>query len=273
MGTSHCYHEAGVLAGFGRASHPTSAEPSLHPLASGETDAADPPGPKLGDDAREQRLEEVSYGSAYSAATNKEERLMAKVTAGITISLDGYITGPNDGPGNGLGDGGEPLHYWVFGGPWRYDQEPTGEATGADKEFLDEAASHVGAVVGGRNTYEAAEAWGGHNPFGVPFFIVTHRPDEAPADAGFTFVPGLDEAIAQAREAAGSKDVHVMGGADVIRQALRAGHVEELSISIAPVVLGGGKRLFDGFEETMNLEHLSVAQSPFATHIAYRVVR
>jgi dihydrofolate reductase len=133
--------------------------------------------------------------------------------------------------------------------------------------------ARVGAVVGGRNTYEAAQAWGGHNPFGVPFFIVTHRPEDAPPDAGFRFVDGLEEAIARAREAAGGKDVFVMGGADVIRQALRAGYVEELSISIAPVVLGAGKRLFDGFEETVRLEHLSLLQSPFATHITYRVVR
>ena len=198
---------------------------------------------------------------------------MMAVTAGITTSLDGYVTGPNDGPGRGLGDGGERLHYRVFGGPWSYDEEPKGQATGADKEYLDEAMARVGAVVGGRNTYEAAGAWGGDNPFGVPFFIVTHRPEDAPADAGFTFVNGLDEAIALARQAAGSKDVSVMGGADVIRQALRAGHVEELSISIAPVVLGGGKRLFDGFDETLRLEHLRLLQSPFATHITYRVVR
>ena len=108
----------------------------------------------------------------------------------------------------------------------------------------------------------------------MPFFIVTHRPeDEPPQDAGFTFVDGLDEAIARAREAAGDKDVSIMGGADVIRQALRAGLVEELTISIAPVVLGGGKRLFDGFDETVNLEHVRLLQSPFATHITYRVVR
>jgi dihydrofolate reductase len=198
---------------------------------------------------------------------------MTKVAAGITTSLDGYIAGPNDGPGRGLGDGGERLHYWVFGGAWSYDEDPRGEATGADKEFLDGAIARGGAIVGGRNTYEAAGAWGGQNPFGVPFFIVTHRPEDAPADAGFTFVNGLDEAIAQAREAAGSKDVFVMGGADVIRQALRAGYVEELSITIAPVVLGDGKRLFDDFDETVNLEHLSLLQSPFATHISYRVVR
>jgi dihydrofolate reductase len=205
--------------------------------------------------------------------TTKEEQPMTKVAAGITISLDGYITGPDDGPGRGLGEGGERLHYWVFGGPWSYDQQPRGEPTGADKEVLDEAFARVGAVVGGRNTYEAAQAWGGHNPFGVPFFIVTHRPGDAPADAGFTFVNGLEEAIARAREAAGSKDVFVMGGADAIRQALHAGLVEELSISIAPVVLGAGKRLFDDFHETVSLEYLRLRQSPFATHITYRVVR
>jgi dihydrofolate reductase len=198
---------------------------------------------------------------------------MTKVAAGITTSLDGYITGPNDGPGRGLGEGGERLHYWVFGGPWSYEKEPRGEATGPDKEFLDEGIARVGAIVGGRNTYEAAEAWGGHNPFGAPFFIVTHRPEDAPKDGGFTFVNGLDEAIARAREAAGSKDVFVMGGANVIRQALRAGHVEELSISIAPIVLGGGKRLFDDFDQAVNLEHLRLRQSPFATHITYRVVQ
>jgi dihydrofolate reductase len=197
---------------------------------------------------------------------------MTKVAAGITTSLDGYIAGPNDGPGRGLGDGGERLHYWVFGGPWSYDEEPSGEPSGADKEFLDAGMARVGAIIGGRNTFEAAEAWGGRNPFGVPFFIVTHRPEDAPADAGFTFVNGLDEAVTRAREAAGGKDVFVMGGADVIRQALRAGHVEELSISIAPVVLGDGKRLFDDFDETMNLEHLTLLQSPFATHITYRVM-
>ncbi|HET9215035.1 MAG TPA: hypothetical protein VFN93_09820 [Gaiellaceae bacterium] len=127
----------------------------------------------------------------------------------------------NDGPGRGLGEGGERLHYWVFG-PWSYEEEPTGEATGADREFLDGAVARGGAVVGGRNTYEAAEAWSGRNPFGMPFFIVTHRPKDEPEGAGFTFVNGLNEAIAEAREAAGGKDVFVMGGADVIRQALRA---------------------------------------------------
>jgi dihydrofolate reductase len=201
-----------------------------------------------------------------------EEDGMTKVIAAITTSVDGYITGPDDGPGRGLGTGGERLHYWVFGAPWSYDAGPRGEATGADKELLDEAMARVGAVVGGRGTFEAAGRWGGHNPFGVPFFIVTHRPEEEPPDAGFTFVDGVPEAVARAREAAGGKDVSVMGGADVIRQALRAGLADELAISIAPVVLGAGKRLFDGFEQDLELEHLGVRQSPFATHLRYRVL-
>jgi len=198
---------------------------------------------------------------------------MTKVVASITTSLDGYITGPNDGPGQGLGEGGERLHYWVFGGPWSYEKEPEGEATEADKAYLDGAMARLGAVVGGRSTYESAEAWGGSNPWPVPFFVVTHRPEDAPAGAGFTFVDGLEEAIARARDAAGEKDVSLMGGADVIAQALRSGQVDELFITIAPIVLGGGKRLFEGFEETFRLEHLGVVQSPFATHIQYRVLR
>jgi dihydrofolate reductase len=102
---------------------------------------------------------------------------------------------------------------------------------------------------------------------------VTHRLEDAPSGAEFTFVNGLDDAVARAREAASDKDVFVMGGADVIRQALRTGYVEKLSISIAPVILGGGKRLFDGFDETLSLEHVRLLQSPFATHITYRVLR
>jgi dihydrofolate reductase len=198
---------------------------------------------------------------------------MTKVNAGITISLDGYIVGPHDGPGRGLGEGGERLHYWVFGGPWTYDEEPKGEPTGADKQLLDEGFASLGAVIAGRNTYEAAEAWGGKNPWEIPLFVVTHRPQEQPAGGGFVFVNGLDEAIARGRAVAGDKDVFVMGGADMIRQALRGGYVEELTITIAPVILGAGKRLFEGFDESLNLEHVRLLQSPFATHITYRVLR
>ena len=198
---------------------------------------------------------------------------MTKVTAAITTSVDGYVAGPNDGPGNGLGDGGERLHYWVFGGPWTYAEEPRGEATGEDAAWLSETIARMGAVVGGRSTYEASGHWGDENPWEVPFFIVTHRPEEEPAGGAFTFVSGVREAVERAAQAAGGKDVHVMGGADVIRQALEAGLVDELTIIVAPVVLGGGKRLFEGFSDSLDLEQLGVRQSQYATFIDYRVQR
>ena len=198
---------------------------------------------------------------------------MTTVLAGITTSVDGYVAGPDDRAGQGLGVGGERLHYWVFGGPWTYDHEPEGGANGEDAAWLEETMSRLGAVVSGRWTYEAADHWGGENPWGMPLFIVTHRPEEQPEGAGFTFVSGVEEAVARAKEAAGGKDVHIMGGADVIRQALEAGLVEELTIIVAPVVLGGGKRLFDGFSQSLELEHIGLRQSPNATFIDYRVKR
>ena len=198
---------------------------------------------------------------------------MGKVIANITTSVDGYVAGPDDGPGCGLGVGGERLHHWVFGGPWTYGNEPDGQMSGADKEYFDQVNARMGAVIAGRSTYDAAEAWGGSNPWPTPFFIVTHRTDDEPEGAGFTFVDDLDTAIAQAREAAGDKDVLVMGGADVIRQALASGVVEELGISVAPVVLGAGRALFDGFDQDMELSPVSVHQSAFATHVWYVVDR
>jgi dihydrofolate reductase len=198
---------------------------------------------------------------------------MARVIAGITTSVDGYVAAPHDGPGKGLGDGGERLHRWVFGGDWRYEDERLGEPTGEDARYLADATSQLGAVVGGRATYEAARHWGDRNPWGVPFFIVTHHPEEEPEGGAFTFVSGVNTAVARALEAAGDRDVHLMGGADVIRQALSAGLVDELTIILAPVVLGAGKRLFEGFSQALELEHIGVRQSPFATFIEYRVRR
>jgi len=196
---------------------------------------------------------------------------MGKVLAGITVSVDGFITGPGDGPDCGLGVGGERLHYWVFGGPWSYASPGRGEPAGQDKAWLDEAMDANGAVIAGRGTYEAAGHWGGQNPWDVPLFVVTHRPEEQPPDGGFIFAGSLAEAIDRATAAAGGKQVFVMGGGDLIRQALAAGLVDELTIIIAPVTLGAGKRLFDGFGKSLELEHLGVRQSPFATFIDYRV--
>ena len=198
---------------------------------------------------------------------------MVKVAAAITMSVDGYIAGPDDGPGRGLGTGGERLHYWVFGGPWSFDSPERGVPRGVDKEWMESVLGANGAVVAGRGTYEAAGHWGDENPWGIPVFIVTHRPEEQPRGDEFTFVGGLDEAMERAKAAAGDKQVHVMGGAQIIRQALSARMVDELTIIVAPLVLGGGKRLFEGFHESVELEHLGVRQSPLATFLEYRVKR
>jgi dihydrofolate reductase len=198
---------------------------------------------------------------------------VAKVQAGITISVDGYVAGPDDGPGKGLGEGGERLHWWVFGGPWTYGEHGRGQMTADDAAWFGEAMSTVGAVVGGRWTYEAAEHWGDGNPFGMPFFILTHRPEEEPAGGQFRFVSGLTEAVERALDAAGGKAVQVMGGADVIRQALEADLLDELMIIVAPVLLGGGKRLFDGFTKSIELEQAGMRQSAWATFLGYRVKR
>jgi dihydrofolate reductase len=196
---------------------------------------------------------------------------MTKVIASITTSVDGYIAGPDDGPGKGLGEGGERLHYWVFDGPWSYDGGPEGPRSGEARELLGSAMARTGAVVIGRWRYEAAGHWGDKNPWDVPVFVVTHRPEEEPDSGEFSFVGGFHEAIGRAREAAGDKDVAIGGGADVIRQGLDAGLVDELAIFVAPVILGGGKPLFDGFTASLDLEHAGVRQIEWATLIEYRV--
>jgi dihydrofolate reductase len=198
---------------------------------------------------------------------------MSKIIAAITMSVDGYITGPDDGPDKGLGEGGERLHYWVFGGPWSYENEPKGQPEGHDAAYLNEMTGRGGAIVVGRTMYEAADHWGGKNPFGMPIFVVTHRPEQEPESGEFHFVGGFEEAIDRAKEAAGTKDVSIGGGADVIRQGLDAGIVDELHIIVAPVILGGGKHLFEDFTKSLDLENLGVRQSRWATFMQFAVGR
>jgi dihydrofolate reductase len=199
---------------------------------------------------------------------------MGKVIASITTSADGYITGPDDGPQFGLGRGGERLHYWVMGGPWTYEGGHDFAMHGPDKQFYDELVSTVGTGVVGRGMYDAAGGWGGTNPFPGTLFVLTHRTaDEPAAESGFRFVADLDSALADAVAAAADADVAVGGGADVIRQALMAWYVDELVISTAPVILGTGKRLFDGFDRDVDLEISKVYSSAYATHVRYRVVK
>jgi dihydrofolate reductase len=197
---------------------------------------------------------------------------MGKVIASITTSIDGYVTGPDDGPEQGLGRGGERLHYWVMGGPWTYAGGHDFAMHGPDKEFFDELTSTIGSGVVGRGMYDAAGAWGGTNPFPGPLFVLTHRTgDQPPAESGFRFVSSLDSALTQAIAAAGDRDVSIGGGADIIRQTLAAGRLDELVISTAPVILGAGKRLFEGFGHDLDLEVIKTYSSPYATHVRYAV--
>jgi len=199
---------------------------------------------------------------------------VTRVIASITTSVDGRITGADDGPEYGLGKHGERLHYWVMGGPWTYDGGHEFAMHGPDKEFFDELVSTISAGIVGRGMYDAAGAWGGTNPFPGPLFVLTHRTEEQPPpESGFTFVSGMDEALARARTAAGSGDVAISGGAEVIREALISGQVDELVLSTAPVILGAGKRLFDGFDADIDLQVSKVYSSPYATHVRYAVVK
>jgi dihydrofolate reductase len=201
--------------------------------------------------------------------------VMGNVIASITTSVDGYVTGPDDRPGQGLGRGGERLHYWVMGGPWTYETDhDTDGMQGADREFFEDLTAGLGAGIVGRAMYEAAGAWGGTNPFPGPLVVLTHRPEDQPdPSAGFHFVDGFDAALEKARELAGDGTVALGGGADLIRQGLAAGVVDELAISTAPVVLGGGKRLFEGFDKDVELEVRGVWHSAYATHVRYAVKR
>jgi dihydrofolate reductase len=200
---------------------------------------------------------------------------MSKVLAAITMSIDGYVAGPNDRLGAGLGDGGERLHYWMFGDPSTDGKEGRRGPAEVDQAYLDELFSSGGAWIVGRTMHDLADGWGEDPGFGVPVFVVTHRErrTDVKGDTTLTFVTGgLDEALGRAREAAGAQNVMVMGGADVLRQCLDAGVVDELRLTIAPVLLGAGKRLFDGIERTdLGFEPTGVVESPFATHLRYRV--
>jgi dihydrofolate reductase len=200
---------------------------------------------------------------------------MTNVIAGITMSLDGYVTGPYDRLGAGLGEGGERLHYWVFGGPWSYEDGPRGAPSDVDQAYLDEVFGSGGAWIVGRTMHDVVDGWGDDPSFGVPVFVVTHRPHETvvKGDTTFEFVTGgIEDALARARAAAGEKNVIVMGGADILRQYLSAGVVDELTLTIAPVLLGDGKRLFDGLARTeLAFERTAVVGSPFATHLRFRL--
>jgi len=195
---------------------------------------------------------------------------MATSVLDMSMSLDGYIAGPNDDIGNPGGDGFARLHEWLFtpdGSAFRTDDSPSGR--------LVARAWRAGAVITGRRTAEQVEHWGGdHNGMGVPVFVPSHRPPD-PVVAGYpliNYVDGIESAMAQAKAAAGERHVHVIG-AYTGRRAIEAGVLDELQIHVIPVLFGGGRRLFDVLPSRVELEVAEVLDTPEATHIRYRIPR
>jgi dihydrofolate reductase len=197
---------------------------------------------------------------------------MTRLKFDISMSLDGFITGPNPRREEPLGDGGEQLHEWMSGLTDLRAGHRTTTGT-PDADVIADAYDDLGALVMGRAMFDAGEEpWGDDPPFGMPVFVVTHRARETDVRRGgttYAFVTdGIESALQQARDAAGTKDVGVAGGADLMRQYLRAGLLDELQIHLVPVLLGGGVRLFEG--DQAQLECTRVVESVGVTHLRYR---
>jgi dihydrofolate reductase len=199
---------------------------------------------------------------------------MTQVIVDISMSLDGYVTGPNVGPGNGLGDGGMALHDWVFHG------------TAEDSAVLDAAFEATGAVIQGRNLFDiidAPDGWSDEMGYGAkptgevnpPVFVVTHSAPAKPRLGDrFRFVGSPQEAVEQARAVAEGKDVFVMGGGQVCHEVLAAGLADVLRLHVATVVLGAGTRLFPAEpSESVQLELAESISTPAAQHLTYRIVK
>jgi dihydrofolate reductase len=198
---------------------------------------------------------------------------MGKVTFDISVSLDGFVAGPNDGPENGLGDGGEALHEWVVKlRSWREAHGYEGGEEGPDSELLSESFAQVGAIIVGRRMFDNAREWGDEPPFRMPVFVVTHRGRESleKGETTFHFVDGVEPALERAREAAGDKDIAIGGGASVIQQYLAAGVIDEFQLHLVPLFLGGGVRLFEP-APGRSFEKVRAIDSPTVTHLEYRL--
>ncbi|MGW1342592.1 dihydrofolate reductase family protein [Kribbella sp. NPDC002412] len=197
---------------------------------------------------------------------------MSQVVVDISVSLDGYVTGPNVSLDNGLGDGGEALHEWALNG----DAD--------DLAVLNAAFDATGAVIQGRNLFDIIDGphgWNDEMGYGAkptgevnpPVFVVTHSaPEQTRLGDRFRFVGSVEDAVAQGREAAGDKDVYVMGGGQICHQVLAAGLADVLRLHIAPVVLGAGTRLFPAdAAPTYSLDLIEMVSTPAAQHLTYRV--
>ncbi len=211
---------------------------------------------------------------------------MGKVTCQISISLDGFVAGPNQSLENPIGEGGLRLHDWVFAtSSWHRHQGGEGGADSADSEVVDEVFEGIGAYVMGRKMFGGGPGrwnpdwkgwWGDDPPYHTPVFVLSHHPRPALPMLGgttFTFVTdGIASALEQARAAAGDQDVSIAGGASTIRQYLAAGSLDELYLHIAPVILGAGERLLEDVGDPV-LEPVKVVASPAVTHIKYRIAK
>lgn len=195
---------------------------------------------------------------------------MANVLTRFTMSLDGFIAGPEDDV--------RALFPWYFAGEVEIPvpgQNMTFKVSPASEVTVHEMFEHIGAIVTGRRDFDVSRAWGGKSPFGVPTYIVTHTAPQEWSKNGspFTFVTeGVESAINQARQAAGEKQVDV-GGTQIVRQALEAGLIDTIEIDLVPILLGAGIRLFDQLPKPVNLEIERVIDAPLVTHIRYRVVK
>ena len=202
---------------------------------------------------------------------------MGKVVFHNSISLDGFVAGPNDSPDNPLGDGGEALFAWYFNGDTEVEVSgaPPMKMSKKSAEVFQQGISNIGAMICGRRMFDIARAWGG-NPPGRPCFVVTHNPpqewlmDESP----FIFVTdGVESAVRQAKQAAGDNDI-ALSSASIAQQAIKAGLLDQIALALMPILLGGGVRLFDNLGATpIELETTSVIDAPGVTHLGYRVVR
>ena len=213
---------------------------------------------------------------------------MSQLTFDISMSLDGFVAGPNPRTEAPLGDGGERLHEWAYDLESFHERHNMpGGTRNQDTDVLAEAMDTIGAEIMGRGMFGGGPGpwdeswtgwWGDDPPFRMPVFVLTHHPHEPLQMQGgttFTFVTdGIESALEQARAAAEGKDVGIGGGADVIQQYLRAGLVDKFQVHIAPILLGSGTRLFDAVgSDQPSLEITRVVNSPAVTHVRYRVAR
>jgi dihydrofolate reductase len=191
---------------------------------------------------------------------------VARVICDMSVSLDGYVTGPRDSRENPFGDGAEVLHDWLFDA-----------AVDEDRAILQEMVNGVGAIVMGRTSFEKNEGdggWGGGGPVGdIPCFVVTHHEPSTSYPPVFTFITdGVASAIEKATTTAGDKNVGLFG-ATVMQQALPLGLVDEIHVHVIPVLVGGGTPLFGALDSAIKLERTHVVATPAATHLRFRVLR